>query len=424
MSQIKASATDTMEERMESKFVAYVGLDWADRSHRGSMKVSGSELVERFGIVQKPQAIQQWVGELRKRFGSGKIAVALEQKRGALIYGLMKYNNIVIFPLNTTAVKNYRKALRASGAKDDRSDADLQLEFLEKHISHLRRWEPEDVRTRQLRFLVESRRKLVDQATALSNQITAQLKESYPVALEIVGTPKTLLACDFLSKWPNLRSLNRAKAEKVKTFFHKHNSRSAAKIANRLELVSSASELLNEKEMIVTYSLMLKALVNQLRVILTSIKFFEVRIEQIFASHPDQAIYKSFAAAGAALAPRLAVAFGEDRSKFENAAAVLNFTGIAPITKQSGKSRTVSFRFVAPKFQRQTFIEFSRISTQFCSWARLDYLAYRKRGSSHQAAIRRIAYKWIRIMFRCWKNRIAYDEQIYLAAREKHKRIA
>lgn len=405
---------------MQNEFAAYVGLDWADCSHRVSMRISGSKSVERFRLEQKTKAIQEWVSELRCRFSNGKIAIAVEQKRGALIYCLMKYENVVIFPLNTTAVKNYRKALRASGAKDDLSDADLQLEFLANHIGQLRRWEPENVRTRQLRFLVESRRKLIDQATALSNQITALLKESYPVALGMIGKPSTMQACDFLKKWSSLASLKRAKREKIEQFFNKHNCRNRAKIARRLSLVSSSIALIEEKEMIATYSLMVGALVDQMKVILTSLKCFKNKIEEIFAGHPDCEIYKSFSGAGPALAPRLAVAFGEDREKFDSAGAVLNFTGIAPITRQSGKSKTVLFRFAAPKFHRQSFIEFARVSIKFSSWARKDYEVYRKRGASHQAAIRRIAYKWIRIMFRCWKDRTAYDEQIYIMAREKH----
>jgi transposase len=402
---------------MESEFAAYVGLDWADASHQISMRVSGSESVERFRLLQKSKAIEEWIIQLRRRFQNGKVAVSVEQKRGALIYCLMKYENIVLFPLNTTAIKNYRKALRASGAKDDVSDADLQLEFLEKHMGQLRRWQPEEVRTRQLRFLVESRRKLIDQATALSNQITALLKESYPVALEMVGKISTIQACDFLKKWPTLSSLKRAKREKIEQFFFKHNCRNRRKIVQRLALVPSSMALIEENEMIATYSLMVGALVDQLKVILASLKHFEHKIEGIFADHRDCKIYKSFSGAGPALAPRLAVAFGEDREKFDSARAVLNFTGIAPITRQSGKSKTVLFRFAAPKFHRQSFIEFARISIKTSSWARIDYETYRQRGASHQAAIRRIAYKWIRIMFRCWKSRTPYNEQFYMAAR-------
>jgi transposase len=329
----------------------------------------------------------------------------------------MKYEIFVIFPLNTTAVKNYRKALRASGAKDDVSDADIQLEFLQKHLDRLRRWDPESVRTRQLRFLVESRRNQVDEATAVSNRITALLKEFYPAALQMVGQLKTALACDFLKRWPNLPALRRVKPEQLKKFYHRHNCRSSQNIDERIALSATAQPLIQEKEMIRTYSLLLASQVEQMKVLMTGIERLEKEIARVFADHQDAEIYNSFPAAGAALAPRLAAAMGEDRTKFDNAAAILNLTGVAPVTIRSGKSKIVAFRLGAPKFQRQTFIEFARVSIQFSAWARQDYLAYRAKGNTHQAAIRRIAYKWIRIIYRCWKNRTPYDEATYMAAR-------
>lgn len=401
----------------QEEYRAYLGLDWADQAHQGSLQEVGSMEVERFAVQQKPEAIQEWVGQLRARFGAGKIAVAVEQKRGALIYSLMKYEIFVIFPLNTTAVKNYRKALRASGAKDDVSDADIQLEFLKKHLDRLRKWEPESVTTRQLRFLVESRRNQVDEATAVSNRITALLKEFYPAALQMVGQLKTALACDFLKRWPNLPALQRAGSEQLKKFYHRHNCRSSRNINERIALAAAAQPLIQEKEMICTYSLLLTSQVEQMKVLMAGIQRLEREIERVFANHQDADIYNSFPAAGPALAPRLAAALGEDRAKFDSAVAVLNLTGVAPVTIRSGKSKIVAFRLGAPKFQRQTFLEFARISIQYSVWARQDYLAYRAKGNTHQAAIRRIAYKWIRIIYRCWKNRTPYDEATYMAAR-------
>jgi transposase len=406
---------------MEEEFRAYVAMDWADQAHQVSLQEAGATETERFAIQQKPEAIQEWVGKLRQRFGSGRIAVAVEQKRGALIYCLMKYELFVIFPLNTTAVKNYRKALRASGAKDDISDADLQLVFLKNHLSRLRRWQPESAMTRQLKFLVESRRELVDQATAVSNRITALLKEYYPTALQMVGKLNTALACDFLKRWPNLTALKRAGARRLRRFHTQHNCRSSRKIEERIELAATALPLIQEEEMIRTYSLMLEGCVDQLKVLLLSIERLEQEIQRVFSCHPDAAIYNSLPAAGAALAPRLAAALGGDRTKFDDATAILNLTGVAPITIRSGKSKVVAFRFAAPKFQRQTFIEFARVSIPYCAWAREDYKNYRAQGNNHQAAIRRIAYKWIRIIFRCWKNGIPYDEARYLAARAARK---
>lgn len=403
----------------EEEFVGFMSLDWADERHAGCLQERGSDLVEEFVLDQKPETIQEWVGQLRGRFKSKKIAVALEQKRGALIYALMKYELFVIFPLNTTAVKNYRKALRASGAKDDPSDARLQLQFLCKHLASLKRFEPESVVTRQLTLLVEGRRKMVDQASALSNQITALLKEYYPAALGMVGHVKTVLACNFLRRWPTLEALKRVNPETLSKFYYKAGSRSTVTIQRRLSVLQRAVPLVEEKPIVNTYRLILLACVSELKALLEAVEVFDQEIEAIFAGHPDFAIYNSLPGAGPAIAPRLAAAFGEDRSKYETATAIQNFSGVAPVTKSSGKWKMVVFRYGAPKFLRQSFIEFARLSMAKSKWASRYYRKCRSTGKSHQAAIRALAYKWIRILFRCWKDRKPYDEAKYIQALAK-----
>ena len=403
----------------QKEFVAFVSLDWADERHAGCLKEFSSERVEDFQLEQKAAAIQEWVGQLRSRFRAGKIAVAVEQKRGALVYALMKYELFVIFPLNTTAVKNYRKALRASGAKDDFSDARLQLLFLLRHIEQLRRLEPDSVLTRQLTMLVESRRKAVDHGTALTNQITALLKEYYPAALELIGELKTELACNLLTRWPTLQRIKAAGPERARKFYYANKCRSRIAIENRLRILQQAEPLICEKPILETYVLMLQTHVAQLKVLLRAIDNFDKQIEVLFANHPDFEIYKALPAAGPAIAPRLAAFFGEDRNRYDSAVAVANLTGIAPVTVRSGKSKIILFRFGAPKFARQSFVEFARVSIPESRWAAAYYRKCRSEGKTHQAAIRSLAYKWIRILYRCWKDRVCYDEVVYLESLKK-----
>jgi len=406
-----------VEEKMNGKeFVALMSLDWADRKHVGCLQQAGREEVEFFELEQKALAIAEWVNKLRARFNGGRIAIAVEQRRGPLVYALMKYEIFVIFPLNTTAVKNYRKALRSSGAKDDFSDARLQLLFLEKHIHQLRRLDPDSLRTRQLRLLVEGRRNLVDRCSGLGNQLTALLKEYYPTALEVVGDLKTSLACDFLTKYPSLKKAQALKPEQLRAFYQKRNCRSRKAIENRLRILQQAAPLIEEKSILETYELMSHSLVAQMRLLLNAISSFDQKIEILFQGHPDFEIYKSFPSAGSALAPRLAVVFGEDRTRYDNASAISTFSGVAPVRIQSGQKKIVCFRWCAPKFIRQSLVEFSRLTIKKSHWAKAFYWHLRSRGKRHHAAVRALAFKWIRILYRCWKNRICYDESIYLDA--------
>ena len=116
------------------------------------------------------------------------------------------------------------------------------------------------------------------------------------------------------------------------------------------------------------------------------------------------------------MSPRLLAAFGTQRDRWQQAGEVLTYWGIAPVTEQSGRSRWVHWRLACPKFQRQSWHEFAAHSRQHCGWARAFYQQLRARGKGHHAALRALAYKWIRILFRCWQTRTPYNEQIYLKA--------
>ena len=145
----------------EPKFVAFVGIDWADQKHVWSWQKADSTQREAGELEHRPEAVEAWVGELCRRFGYGPIAVAVEQVKGALVYMLRKYECLHLYPVPSTMSANMRQALYPSGAKDDPRDADVLLELLLLHRDKLHRLTPDNEATRQVQNLVEERRKLV-----------------------------------------------------------------------------------------------------------------------------------------------------------------------------------------------------------------------------------------------------------------------
>jgi transposase len=147
---------------------------------------------------------------------------------------------------------------------------------------------------------------------------------------------------------------------------------------------------------------------------LCAIKEFDSEIEAICAVHQDFALLKSLPGAGKVYASRLVVALGSDRQRWESADEVAQFSGIAPVIERSGKSCRVPWRCFCPKFLRQSFHEYAGESIRHSFWARAYYQQQRAKGKSHQAATRALAFKWIRIIYKCWKTRTVYDEVKYL----------
>jgi transposase len=402
----------------QPQFTAYVAIDWADRKHYWQLTDADHRLHQHGDLLNRPEEIDLWVAGLLARFPEGDIAVTLEQARGSLTYQLSQYERLVIYPVHPTTMSNFRQALFPSGPKDDPSDASLLLDLLLHHRDRLRRLDPDTAETRLLRFLIELRRRLVDERTRQSNRLTAWLKMYFPQPLEWIDNIDSPLGCDFLERWPTLQKLQRAHSETIESFFHEHNSRSQNRIDQRVEAIRQAVSLIQDTALIQAGEAASSSLTALLKALNASIASLDKLIAEHFAKHPEAYLYVGLPGAGPVLAPRLLVAFGTRRERFESAKELAAYSGIAPITRKSGNSKSVHFRFACPKFLRQTFQEFAAHSVAKSLWARQFYDQHRARRSTHQAAVRALAFKWIRILFRCWKDGKPYDETRYLQALE------
>ena len=396
-------------------FAAFAGLDWGDEKHAVSLCAANSTTLERTTLVQSPEALAEWANTLRTRFPSGKIAVALEQARGALISALLQYEHLVLFPVNPKSLARFREAFYPSRSKNDPVDADLLLELIRKHPDRLRAWRPDTVQTRQLTLANEQRRQFVDLRTALSNQLTAHLKAIFPQAFVLVGNDlASPMATDFLKKWPTLAAFQKATPSVLRKFYYGHNSRSDELMTQRLQLVKNAVPLTQDPALLAVHSLAIQTLAAQLAALRPFLDQYDEQIAQLFAAHPDAAIFDSLPGAGAALAPRLLAALGTDRERFESAVAVSCYSGIAPVTEQSGNTQHwVHLRWSCPKFLRQSWHEFANASRRFSPWAGACYEHLRTKMDHHEA-VRKLAYKWQRIVWRMWQDRQPYQEARYL----------
>lgn len=403
-------------------FAAYIGIDWADRKHDLCLLDNQNQTWEHSTIESTPQAIADWVNQLRQRYGEAKVLVGLEQKRGPLLYALCQYDNLVLVPINPRTVANYRKAFQPSRAKSDPIDAKLIVELMQRHGDKLDIWSAGCPKHRALRQWVESRRMLVGEKVRLTNRITAALKSYFPQILGWFEDKHTIAFCEFLEQFPNLQAAQAATAEQLKQFFRAHHIIRNATIQRRTSQIQQAGPPLTLDEAIVIPAQALtQSLVALLKVVLVQLIEFEAQIEALFASLPDAELFQSLPGAGPHLAPRLLAAFGEDRTRFNCAQSFMSYIGIAPVKEESGKKHWVHWRWSCPIFLRQTFVEWVDHARPHSLWSQAFYKQQRLAGKSHQKAIRALAYKWGRILWRCWQDGTPYDEEKYLAALKRKK---
>ncbi len=396
------------------EWVACAGIDWGDKKHAYMVQTAdGKKQDGWFG--SSPEEVHEWARGLGVRFPGGTIIVAVEQGRGSLLYALMAYEYLVLVPINPRASKAYRESLRLSGASNDPSDAALIGDFAMKHLTELRVWRPDEERTRKIRLLCEHRRSLVDQRTAFTHTLSATLKEYFPQVLQWFGDEASPYLREFLTHWETLEQASQASVDDITNVLKSRGRRKASAVAQVLiEKIRIAVALTRDTAILDACSMYARSLMALLDPIDEEIAKYDQAIAAEWADHPDRQIFDSLPGAGAVMAPRLAVAFGLERSRYDAAAELQQYSGIAPVTEQSGRHWSVRARWGYPTFLHQTFHEFAQSSLPHSAWARAFYHQQRDRGAGHHAAIRALAFRWIRILFRLWKTGEEYDEQRYI----------
>jgi transposase len=253
----------------------------------------------------------------------------------------------------------------------------------------------------------------VNQKTGILNQLTGRLKLYFPQVLRWFASADSLLVWRLLEQWPDLQSIQKLSRQKLKAFLTRDARSRPANVDQLIKQIREAIPATQDRAVLSSSRVFVQDLVAELQRLRATIRKYDKQIEAIVRQHPDFPIVNSFPGIGKALAPRLIAALGTQRDRFPHAGSIQSYSGIAPVREASGKREWVHARFACPKFLKQTFQEWAQHSIPRCAWAHSHYDAQRARGKGHQAAVRSVAFKWIRILFRCWKDRTPYDDTRY-----------
>lgn len=360
-----------------------------------------------------PEALDAWWRQLRAEHPQARIAVAFEQPAPNLLAFFAPRQPAAIYALNPSATWAYRQSLTVSRARNDQSDARDQALFVKNHLAELKPWTPPPPAVTQLERLTLSRRKQVDARTALTNQLQAALKRYFPQALSLLHEdlwrPMNL---EFLRRWPTAQKLKKVALPRLQEFFQKHGSRSEARWTERRALVA---QLVPLAEAGPADTLEVSALVDQIEVLNASIlRHDQVSAELFRAEGPAAERVAALPGAGPTLAPRLYVAIARHAPNCASAEALAAAVGVAPVTDQSGKMCKVYRRLRCDNHTRQSFIEWAKESWKHSVWAAAFVRQRQEKGQGFHAIIRALAYKWVRILWKCWHDGVAYHEEHYL----------
>ena len=404
-----------VQDQQDSSFAlpdtVLIGIDWADKVHAWHC-VDPDGNVSYGELDQTPLRIQQWIASIKQRWPEATIEICIETSRGAVINALLEYD-VVLYPINPNALSNYRGSHAHGGGKTDPVDARLIFKFLAERRSELRPLIQNSPLTRELAALSRDRRKLVEQRVKLSNELKATLKTYFPAALEL--KPAKMYAdfmVSFLLKFSSLTAAQKAGATKLRKHFFGVGAK--AKAQSRVDLLCNAKPLTTDPVVISTCGLQVESICSMLGNLNRAIRKYDRRLKELVVTHSDYEIVAHLPGASTKTQARMIAALGDDRSRYENTASFQSAAGIAPLTTQSGKQRYVSSRWACSKFMKQTFHEYAGLSISRCRWAKAFYEAKINAGKTPQAAKRALAYKWMRIIFRCWQDGVRYDDNRYM----------
>jgi transposase len=395
----------------------FCGIDWASERHAVCVLDDAGTKATAFAVAHTADGFDQLVARLRRYGDPAGLPVAIERPDGRLVDRLLEAGHPVV-AVQPNAIKAWRDAEVLSGAKNDPSDAALIAEYLRLCSHRLRVLAPFSPETRALRAVVRTRTDLVDHRVAASNQLGACLEAFWPGAKAIFADLASPITLDFLARYPTPESAASLGERRMAAFLTKHGycgRRSPGELLARLR--AAPAGLAGTVEVEARRDAVL-AMVKVLEALVTAIKDLDRSVVAHLGEHPDAEIFTSLPRSGRINAAQVLAEWGDCRPAYADAEAVACLAGATPVTKQSGKHTTVSFRWACNKRFRQAICTFADNSRHASPWAAKVYADAIARGCDHPHAVRVLARAWIRVIWRCWIDQAPYDPAKHDAARK------
>jgi transposase len=392
----------------------YIGIDWSENKHDVCfLKETGDVLLVQqightiAGFRQLDQA-RQSLGVERE-----EVIIGLETAHNLLVDYLWDQGYEQIYVLPPRAVKSAQTRFRQSGAKDDAWDAHLIADLLRTDQQRYAAWKPDTPLTRQIRAEVRFAQQLGRELVQDGNRLRSILLRYYPAAVEAFPNLDSVVGLAFLQTYPTLPQAQALPFEQLKTFLRQHHHtqvRSWPKIYAALHADQPPSSL----ELDAAYAPLAIAQARILETLVRSRSECLSRLGKLYQQHPDREIYDSLPKAGTLLAPALLSKLGDDRERYPTPSVLQAVAGTCPFTKRSGKRFSVYFREACDREFRHIVQQWARLTLDASPWATTYYRTVRPHCQTDNDAIRRLANRWLEVLWRLWMDRKPYDEALHL----------
>ena len=397
----------------------YIGIDWADQKHDALALDEAGRKLGAIHVAHTAEGLAKldaWLVQILGSSDKEQMACIVETNHGLLIAYLLE-RGWPVYPVNPRTVDRKRSA---SNAKTDAIDAYLLAKTGRADFADLHRLIPDSEKVAELKGLTRDQDSLIQMQTRLVNQLTACLKDYYPVALDLFTKLQQRSTLLFLQTYPTLQAAQAASVEQISQILKAAGHTTASKVAPKIFEHLHQPSLQANAVTIRTKSRLALALVAQLLPLVEQLAEYDKEIEQLFLSHEDNEVFGSLPRAGQRLAPRLLAEIGDDPSRYESAASLQALAGTSPVLFQSGNYSKPHRRQGCIKPLRNALHQFAWQSTLSEPWAAAYYERKRAEGKSHSVAVRALSNVWVRIIFAMLSTQKPYVSAIFETARTLH----
>lgn len=392
---------------------AFVGIDWGGSEHQLCvLDTTGARLTQQrvthdvAGLAELDTALA--------RHGTA-LPIAVERAEGLLVEHLQARGHIV-FPVSPRIAARARERYRVAAVKDDRLDAFVLADTLRHEHARWRALTPPSPLLAEIKALTRDRDRLQQIQQATESQLRAILEAYHPAPARLFSSVDRQITLHFVLDYPTPAAASRIKTTRMNGFLsrHRYTGRVTGQVlAERLRenLLAASTGTVAGK----SYSA--QSFARLLQLLNTQLAEYDDAIAAAVAEHPDTPIFASFPGVGAVLTGTLLAEIGEDRARFPTQATLLAESGLAPVTRASGRSHKVRFRYAANTILREAAMWWAYNSMKEAPWAKAAFREARdQRGQHYHRALRGLAARWMRVLWTCWSTHTPYDPKRHTTA--------
>ena len=391
----------------------FVGWDWASTTHDITVLDQAGRILQRWACEHTEAGLAQALHRLSQHGQPSTLPVIIERTSGLVIDRLLATGHPVV-PVHPTAFHAARPRWGASGAKSDPGDSYKLADYLRTDGHRLRRLEPVDAGLRQLQSLVRLRDDHITAKTAASNQLGALLDAHWPGPKALFYRLGSQIALAFLTDYPTPESAARLGEARMAAFLRRHayrGGKAATELLARLRSAPTPPTGLPPQVL----ARLLAAQIQLLRTLLDTITQLEAEIKRIIATHPRAHLLQQLPGIGQINLAQVLTEIGPILDRVDDAEQAAAECGATPVTKSSGKTTGVYFRWAANTRARKAITAFAHNARRQSRWAQGLYRDARARGKRNPHATRIVARSWIHVIWACWHTNTPYNPHKHTA---------